>query len=1222
MKHKLLNKLLTLALLTLGGVILNPAWANNNVSTVSTKFSANGNVTSNFTQTGDFTSATWNLSVTWKSTASWQNLEPSRGAQIGSGNAPATGIVLTGSSIPGTITSVVVNTAGASSINATVAVAVAGTVFKCNNNTTASLTSSAANYTFTGSGSGDVVITWANSSSKAIYIKSITTTYSTASFSTAPTIDDGEAASNFTISKDVTISAEEGATIYYTTDGKDPDEDSDVYSSPIHITSTTTIKAVALEDGKALSSVSSKTFTKVLAGNTITVTGGTTPSVDRTGGSAVDDWTPTASATSSGTITYAIKSTSNLTQDTDFTFNPTTGKVSFLTAYKGEIVITASVAADADYAAASEDITLTVNGNKRTPVIAYDGEDTEISNGGTFVIDPDLIETDGAITVTSSNPSVASVSTYTITGEADGTVTITVSTAEGTYYSAGSGTFCLEVVTPSACDIALTGAPVSKTFDVYNNATPQVITYTTSSTGTVSIAANPYAIFDIDQVNKKITVTPKSKTPSAQTITINQAATGRYLAGSATFSLTVNNSATSETYEKVTDAATLTVGDELIIVNETYSKAGGAISSSLITPVGVTISESKINLSSSTSVVTYRLGGSSGSWKLQNVSNNYYLQSTSAKSMAESATSTMTWAISISSGDAAITASGASVGNLQYNHNGGTNPRFTTYTSSQSAPQLYRRGKYNNVITVTNGTAQTLELESETDLTLSATSYCGAVSFAYKSATGLTKDTNFTFDAATGELEVDEDAPSGTITITASTVESSTHKAASVDIVITVVGKSKSEVEFALSDQTKQSGTTYTLENGVDFETDGTVTLYSTNTNVATVAGLTVTAVGVGSTTITVSCAEGTLYKEGEDDFTFTVTAPAGATTVSDVVLFNETFANCSGTGGNKSGSFENGSQSAMVAADADETYSSLSYTYAAEGCAKVGTGSYASALTTSTISLTGDATLTFSGAGWKGDETNTLSVTATGASLSGDNSITLTNATWKAYSVSISGATGSVTLTFAGKRGFLDDIKITQSPTATVTLNKYGFATYCSEKPIDFSSTEGYTAWRVSSIAADGTITFTKITEKIKGGQGVLLYNKDADGVNTSSAIINFANGTTEFTSSENKLVGTTAPVYIDEVAKIYGLSDNKFVKNNATGNIGANKAYILATSIPASVKAFNFVFVDEDDPDGIRTIENVSIEEAAQIFDLLGRRLNKAQKGINIINGKKVLY
>ena len=184
MKKALLKSTFLLCALIVGsGSIW--AQAKTNTNTVTTKFSANGDVTSKFTQTGNYTSTTWDLQVTWGSSASWQNLDSTKGAQIGSGSKPATGIVLTGSGVPGTISQVVVNTSGANSISATVAVKVGTTSFKCNNQNTASLTSNAANYTFTGSASGDVVLTWANSSSKAIYIKSITITYATSSKKTA-----------------------------------------------------------------------------------------------------------------------------------------------------------------------------------------------------------------------------------------------------------------------------------------------------------------------------------------------------------------------------------------------------------------------------------------------------------------------------------------------------------------------------------------------------------------------------------------------------------------------------------------------------------------------------------------------------------------------------------------------------------------------------------------------------------------------------------------------------------------------------------------------------------------------------------------------------------------------------------------------------------------------------------------------------------------------------
>lgn len=74
----------------------------------------------------------------------------------------------------------------------------------------------------------------------------------------APVID---GTTPFAQSTTVTISAEAGASVYYTTDGTEPDGSSTQYSGPITLTATTTIKAVAkLQD--TLSAVSTRTFTK------------------------------------------------------------------------------------------------------------------------------------------------------------------------------------------------------------------------------------------------------------------------------------------------------------------------------------------------------------------------------------------------------------------------------------------------------------------------------------------------------------------------------------------------------------------------------------------------------------------------------------------------------------------------------------------------------------------------------------------------------------------------------------------------------------------------------------------------------------------------------------------------------------------------------------------------------------------------------------------------
>ena len=72
---------------------------------------------------------------------------------------------------------------------------------------------------------------------------------------------------NFTGSTDVTITAEEGATIFYTTDGTAPTSWDPAYTAPFTITETTTVKAVARVND-IYSDVAEMTFTKEESGVT------------------------------------------------------------------------------------------------------------------------------------------------------------------------------------------------------------------------------------------------------------------------------------------------------------------------------------------------------------------------------------------------------------------------------------------------------------------------------------------------------------------------------------------------------------------------------------------------------------------------------------------------------------------------------------------------------------------------------------------------------------------------------------------------------------------------------------------------------------------------------------------------------------------------------------------------------------------------------------------
>lgn len=115
--------------------------------------------------------------VSWTLTgnAKPSNYTSTKGQQFGTSSAPYSSMTLSTSDIEGTITKIVINTSGANKINAQLNVSVGNTDF----GQTVNLSSTATDYTFNGNASGEIKFTYTQSSSVAIYIKSITITYTT-----------------------------------------------------------------------------------------------------------------------------------------------------------------------------------------------------------------------------------------------------------------------------------------------------------------------------------------------------------------------------------------------------------------------------------------------------------------------------------------------------------------------------------------------------------------------------------------------------------------------------------------------------------------------------------------------------------------------------------------------------------------------------------------------------------------------------------------------------------------------------------------------------------------------------------------------------------------------------------------------------------------------------------------------------------------------------------
>jgi hypothetical protein len=102
------------------------------------------------------------------------------------------------------------------------------------------------------------------------------------------------------------------------------------------------------------------------------------------------------------------------------------------------------------------------------------------------------------------------------------------------------------------CDLALTGAPIALTFDMYNNSKAQYISYTTSSTGEITAESNDAVSCYADPEKKTISVTPFASTNGKPlVITLNQAADENYKAGSVTFTVTVTDATPIATHKAV-----------------------------------------------------------------------------------------------------------------------------------------------------------------------------------------------------------------------------------------------------------------------------------------------------------------------------------------------------------------------------------------------------------------------------------------------------------------------------------------------------------------------------------------------------------------------------------------------------------------------------------------------------------------------------------------------
>ena len=183
-----------------------------------------------------------------------------------------------------------------------------------------------------------------------------------------------------------------------------------------------------------------------------------------------------------------------------------------------------------------------------------------------------------------------------------------------------------------------------------------------------------------------------------------------------------------------------------------------------------------------------------------------------------------------------------------------------------------------------------------------------------------------------------------------------------------------------------------------------------------------------------------------------------------------------------------------------------------------------------------------------------------------------------------------------------------------TATVGEAGYATYVPQYNVSFpEEVEAYiaTSTGYDQIKEEEYVSLTKVTSVAKGTPVVL--KKEGEYTLTPVADPESAEGNL-LKASDGKVEGN-GTIYVlakpaDKEVGFYA------VKEGTT--VAKGKAYLEIAN--ADVKSFAFSFADQ--ADGINEVNGQwSTANGQSIFNLAGQRIQKMQKGINIVNGKKVV-
>ena len=324
-------------------------------------------------------------------------------------------------------------------------------------------------------------------------------------------------------------------------------------------------------------STATTTTTLTVAEVTPTLTGFALSSASVAYGASAPTITAPSSA-SGGAITYASSDTAVAS------VNESDSTITLVGA--GSTTFTATQAADGNYTSATTTTTLTVTA--ATPTLTgFALSSASVAYGASApTITPPSSDSGGAITYTSRDTAVATVTGSTITLVGAGSTTFTATqAADGNYTSATTTTtLTVTAVTPTLTGFALSSASVA-----YGASAPTITPPSSASGGAITYASSDTAVATVS--GSTITLVGAGST----TFTATQAADGNYTSATTTTTLTVT-AATPTLTGFALSSASVAYGASAPTITPPSSASGGAITYASRDTAVATVSGSTITL--------------------------------------------------------------------------------------------------------------------------------------------------------------------------------------------------------------------------------------------------------------------------------------------------------------------------------------------------------------------------------------------------------------------------------------------------------------------------------------------------------------------------------------------------------------------------------------------------------------------------------------------------